>query len=54
MTREVVERLLAAVTPFDAALLRARYHGGLSFDQIAAVRQAHHWLLRRLRDGLGE
>jgi RNA polymerase sigma-70 factor (ECF subfamily) len=59
-TRESIDAILALLTPFEAALLRARYQGGLSFPMIGKilnlspdqVRQTHHRLLKRVRESL--
>ncbi len=59
--KDLVERILASLTPFEAALLRAKYEGGLSSAQIActlgqtpaAVRQLEHRLIERLRARFG-
>jgi RNA polymerase sigma-70 factor (ECF subfamily) len=55
--RDWITSILSTLTPVEAALLRARYQGGLSFAAIAriletspgTVRQIHHRLLERLR-----
>lgn len=53
-----IGRLLQNLSPFEVALLKARYQQGLSFETIARiigrapeyVRQYHHRLLKRLRE----
>jgi RNA polymerase sigma-70 factor (ECF subfamily) len=55
---ELVRQLLSLLSPLEAAVLNARYVGGLSFRQIAQIierspdsaRQMHHRALRLLRE----
>jgi len=58
--RDLMEVLLARLSPFETALLQAHYQAGFSLSQIArilnrspeAVRQIHHRLVKRLREEL--
>ncbi len=61
LQKEELTRVLSSLSSLEQALLRARYEGGLSFQQIGrvlekspvAVRQMHHRLLKELRLRLG-